>query len=125
MATFTAVPIQPKLSRRERANISQKTYRKNHPDWLRVSDRKAWLSRSYGLSIDDYNRLLAEQDGLCAICLQSEVALNANGVPRSMSVDHNHNTGKVRGLLCHNCNRKLGWYEREMFGIHSYLARNE
>jgi hypothetical protein len=124
MTTFVAVPIQPKLSRRERANISQKAYRKSHPDTIRVSDRKAWLRRSYGLSIAEYNTMFAERNGLCDICHKAEVAFNENGVPRSLSVDHNHVTGKVRGLLCHNCNRKLGWYEREMFGINSYLVRN-
>lgn len=59
------------------------------------------LRRRYGLSMDEYNAILAAQDGLCAIC---------KGPPgaRRLAVDHDHETGEVRGLLCPNCNRGIG-----------------
>lgn len=62
------------------------------------------LGRRYGITPDDYDRMLAEQGGLCAICRQPERS-NRN---RSLAVDHNHRTGLVRGLLCSHCNRAIG-----------------
>lgn len=54
------------------------------------------------MTIPDYDALLASQGGTCAIC----GGANANG--QRLAVDHNHATGKVRGLLCHNCNSGIG-----------------
>ena len=68
--------------------------------------RDSHLSRSYGISLDDYNRMLEKQGGCCAICHGDD--------PKSPTrvnhwyVDHCHTTGKVRGLLCNACNRALG-----------------
>jgi len=61
------------------------------------------LRRSYGLSKDDYWMLWAEQGGMCAICGKSDIKL---------SVDHDHKTGKIRGLLCQPCNLILGHVEK-------------
>jgi Recombination endonuclease VII len=57
--------------------------------------------RRYGISRDDLNALLARQRGVCGICKKKG---------RKLNVDHCHVTGKVRGLLCHNCNLGLGHY---------------
>ncbi len=65
------------------------------------SDRKSHLKRTFGLTLEDYDRMLAEQDGGCAIC----------GDPpgtTALHVDHCHETGEVRGLLCFRCNSALG-----------------
>lgn len=59
------------------------------------------LRRKYGIGLDSYERLLKIQDGRCAICGDTE-----NG--RALAVDHDHVTGKVRGLLCASCNNGLG-----------------
>jgi hypothetical protein len=57
------------------------------------------LVQTYGISTDDYERILAEQGGGCAICWRK---------PRyNLDVDHCHKTGVVRGLLCKLCNRRL------------------
>ena len=56
------------------------------------------IRRLYGLSLDDYNRLLAKQGGGCGIC----------GKMGRLCVDHDHATKEVRGLLCHSCNLALG-----------------
>jgi hypothetical protein len=48
------------------------------------------------------------QNGVCAICGQPEVGLGRGGKPRRMSIDHNHATGVIRALLCHNCNFMIG-----------------
>jgi hypothetical protein len=59
---------------------------------------KSWRQRGIkDMSVERYNELLEEQAGLCFICRKPP-----NG--RSLAVDHNHETGEVRGLLCHPCN---------------------
>lgn len=68
------------------------------------------LKAKYGLSIEDYTSMLAEQDGTCAICRQPEssAARKDTGQVRRLAVDHDHETGAVRGLLCSSCNSTLG-----------------
>jgi hypothetical protein len=58
------------------------------------------LKRLYGISIDDYNSMYEQQKGLCAGCYQHQT--------ERFCVDHCHETGKVRGLLCASCNKALG-----------------
>ena len=65
------------------------------------------VENTYGISGDDYGRLHAPQGGRCAICQR------ATGKPRRLAVDHNHQTGQVRGLLCSPCNFELlGRYDQ-------------
>lgn len=63
--------------------------------------RRKYSITNYGITTEEYNRLYDDQDGRCAICRQPEDI-------RSLSIDHNHKTGKVRGLLCRNCNSAIG-----------------
>ena len=65
--------------------------------------RKHELNRKYENGHEEYKRLFEEQQGKCAICNSPE-----NGRYKSLSVDHCHDTGKIRGLLCNNCNRGIG-----------------
>ena len=69
--------------------------------------RRRKTLRSYGLSLDDYDRMLEQQEGKCAVCHSTD-----NGHPLSnfFVVDHCHETGKVRGLLCNSCNRGIGFF---------------
>lgn len=69
--------------------------------------RDAFLRRSYGITLVDYSEMLKAQGGLCGICKRSE-SHKSNGRPRALSVDHCHNTGVVRGLLCRSCNSAIG-----------------
>jgi len=62
------------------------------------------LKRKYGMTLEDYDDLLKTQNGACAICQQSE-PINS----RRLAVDHDHITGEVRGLLCSQCNRGIGY----------------
>lgn len=64
--------------------------------------RKHRLKSDYGITQEDYADMWEAQDGKCAIC----GGVNKDG--RLLLVDHDHKTGKVRGLLCHNCNVMLG-----------------
>jgi hypothetical protein len=72
------------------------------------SKKNSSLKRKYGIGIDQYNILLEIQNNTCYICGKSEV-LN-----KSLAVDHNHETGKVRGLLCYRCNTALGFVEEKV-----------
>lgn len=69
-----------------------------------ISDRahRARVARVYGIEPGDYDKLYEAQGGRCAICQR------ATGASRRLSVDHDHATGKVRGLLCRPCNDILG-----------------
>lgn len=71
------------------------------------AQRHYGLRRYYGLTGEDYGRKMAEQKGLCAICAKPETAM-FNGVPKVMHVDHDHETGAIRDLLCGSCNAMLG-----------------
>lgn len=76
------------------------------PDVRAARDRVGNLKR-YGLSVDGYNAMLAAQNGLCAICYEPETAMRAGRLVL-LAVDHDHRTGRIRGLLCNHCNRALG-----------------
>ena len=62
----------------------------------------------YKLKASDWDKLFQEQNGCCAIC--QRVSKNSRDIKRPLVVDHCHESGKVRGLLCHNCNLTLGKY---------------
>ncbi len=66
------------------------------------------LKSKYGLTIETYNVMLTAQNGVCAICKNAETGKNANGDIKPFSVDHNHITGEIRGLLCTQCNYMIG-----------------
>jgi uncharacterized protein with PIN domain len=68
-----------------------------------------YLKRNYGITYTDYMVMHKEQNGKCSICNQEGFAMNPNQV--KLVVDHDHETGEVRGLLCHNCNRALGLFK--------------
>jgi len=65
------------------------------------------LKRHFGITIDDYNRMLEYQNFCCAICGKRVEDMD-NGMAKRFDVDHDHSTGKIRGLLCGNCNRGIG-----------------
>lgn len=67
--------------------------------------RRAELKRLYGITLEQYVDMFANQGGVCAIC-EEECKTK-----KSLSVDHDHRTGKVRGLLCNRCNRALGMFQ--------------
>ena len=62
------------------------------------------LIRSYGIGIDEYNNLYKKQEGRCAICKRP----GGTGRAETLVVDHDHETGFIRGLLCPQCNVGIG-----------------
>lgn len=67
--------------------------------------RGAQLQKAYGISIEEYDNMLKQQDNKCAICGTEECRTG-----KAFAVDHDHDTGKVRGLLCRPCNSALGFF---------------
>jgi len=64
------------------------------------------MKAKYGLNTEIYNKILIEQNECCAIC-----NVHQSNFKKSLHIDHNHNTNKLRGLLCHNCNIALGLFQ--------------
>jgi hypothetical protein len=75
------------------------------------------LISKFGISLDDYNQMLVQQQGCCAICKRDQ-----NSFKMSLAVDHRHRDGKVRSLLCGNCNTALGML-KENFNSAISLAK--
>lgn len=98
-------------------NINRDDYNKKRLEWAHThAERRTKQSRSshlmskFGISLDEYDNLLLKQDYKCAICGKSLVKLSdvVGRVRTNLCVDHNHATGKVRGLLCSSCNFVIG-----------------
>ena len=81
--------------------------RTRHPADRVTNSRRHTLRKRYGLSPKDYATILEAQDHRCAICREPE-SRKVCGMIQPLSVDHNHETGKVRGLLCNACNLSIG-----------------
>ena len=94
-------------TKRAEVNAASRKWKAANPDKCRVYDRKQALRR-YKLTPEAYARMLEAQGGVCAVCHRPETQLRVNGDVKRLAVDHDHETGKVRGLLCHKCNRALG-----------------
>jgi len=94
----------------EKFRSQVRTWRKNNPERTR-SHR---LKYKYGITLTEYNSILEKQNGVCAICHK----LNY----RNLSVDHNHITGKIRGLLCDACNVSLGLLGEDIGSIERILV---
>lgn len=71
------------------------------------SSRKTHLKVKYGLELEVYEKMYSEQNKLCLICQQPEPCSRNT----FLAVDHCHETNKIRGLLCSNCNRGLGLFK--------------
>lgn len=78
-------------------------------DWSKTNVRRRKnLLDWYGLTVEEYDRMLAKQNGCCAVCRSTSANFNRAKSDLSFCVDHDHVTGQVRGLLCSPCNRALG-----------------
>lgn len=86
--------------RRDEIKANAKQWYRDNPDQYRDSK----LRGKYGITLDDYKRLLASQGGVCALCGRAETFRHA----KNLAVDHCHETGRIRGLLCASCNKGIG-----------------
>jgi len=81
---------------------------KKNLDWYYKNKRRArntYLKRTYGISIEEYEDLFSLQNGLCALCDQPEKTKDyRTGQIKALAVDHCHESGRIRSLLCYRCN---------------------
>ncbi|MGH2786660.1 MAG: endonuclease VII domain-containing protein [Actinomycetota bacterium] len=75
-------------------------YKERNRELIRRANRQRHLEKHYGLSLLEYESLAARQNGVCAICRQPQDG--------GLHIDHDHISGRVRGLLCGRCNKALG-----------------
>lgn len=88
---------------------AQREWRKSHPVEARAYLRNSRYKRLYGITFDEFEALLEKQSGLCAICLRVIPDVDKGG--RYPAVDHDHATGKIRGIVHGSCNRGIGMFE--------------
>jgi hypothetical protein len=85
---------------KEQRKKYNRQYSQSHKEQRKEVDRIRHRKAKYGISTEQFNQLRMAQDNKCAICQRSFI--------EEPHVDHDHTTGKVRGLLCHHCNTMLG-----------------
>ena len=106
----TCVPIERKRT--------QKDWWLRRREYNRQSQRRNNLKRLYGITVEQYEQLLTKQRGVCAVCGKRNKKIR-------LHVDHDHVTGKVRGLLCTGCNLSLGRLENKWDKLHEYLGKTQ
>jgi hypothetical protein len=109
-----------KFSEERRQNISRSLVKRIGENYF---DR--YLKYNYNISEKDYDNLFKNQNGVCAICHESEI-IRKNGKYQKLSVDHDHKTGEVRGLLCRSCNSALGRLKDDLnrsYSVYKYLLK--
>lgn len=107
---------------REKIIQRNKIYRQRFPNSTRTNHLK-----KFNITIEGYAHLLEQQNSVCAICFKPERA-KMNGKIKKLSVDHNHVTGRVRGLLCSVCNTGIGKLQEDktiLLSAINYLERNQ
>jgi len=126
--------------KREKNRLKNEKWRKENPTayleaarrWKRKHRDKIRYERlliRYGISKEQYLLLLEQQNQKCAICKNDETALhNFSKKKQHLAVDHCHKTGKVRGLLCQDCNRGIGKFHDDPTRLQNavdYLLRTK
>lgn len=100
--------------------------RKWHTDNPRAS-KGSKLKSTYGITIEQYDIMFGVQGGVCSICGCPEI-VKRNHKIKNLAVDHNHITGKIRGLLCQKCNQALGLLNENPVIIKNlleYITKND
>jgi len=102
------------LKNREKILEKQRKYNKENP----LKRKNAILKNVYGITLVQYNQMFETQEGKCAICQRHQ-----NELTRTLCVDHNHKTNKVRALLCVTCNTDVSVVENRLEEMTNYLNK--
>ena len=104
---YACRPCKRTIARKYKIDYPERIYAYNKKWAATHKDqrKKANLKSDYGLDLSAYNQLLTKQLNSCAICLKSQEVIK-----KALCVDHDHKTGRIRGLLCDLCNRGLGHF---------------
>ena len=100
-----------RASAKYRLSEKYKEYRKKYrnSEKCKKSRRNQLLIKNFGITLEEYNRILILQNSVCAICL-----LNPEVGVKQLAVDHCHKTGRIRGLLCRFCNQGIGVFREDV-----------
>jgi hypothetical protein len=104
-----ALPMDAEISVKDGAVAYNRASREANRDHYRGRD----FIKKYGIDFATYQKMLVAQKGVCAICEQPETKIQ-NSTIRLLSVDHDHKTGAVRGLLCASCNQGVGYFRDDI-----------
>lgn len=120
----------PQERKLERQRAASRKWRETHLEEARAKDKlrkqkpqsktkkkDSYLKRVYGISLIDYQNLMAVQHGKCAICQTSKCRSG-----KAFAVDHCHKTGKIRSLLCQSCNTVLGSVQEDVNILKAAIA---
>lgn len=130
-ACFRAARVRERYANDPNFREKRRHYWQRHkdlkgPEWARERNRRYKLEANYGLSIEDYDALSVAQGGVCAICGGLPYGGRVDARKQFLSVDHDHVTGAVRGLLCDGCNTGLGQFKDDpdrLIAAIEYLKR--
>ena len=103
------------IKNREKVLEKQKKYNKENP----LKRKNAVLKNVYGITLVQYNEMFETQEGKCAICQRHQ-----NELTRTLCVDHDHKTNKVRALLCVTCNTDVSVVENRLEEMTKYLNKH-
>jgi Recombination endonuclease VII len=91
---------------KDRTAAYNKKYARENPELMKAKDRKNSLKRFWNMTVEEFEALKKSQGGTCALCDKTE-----SNPHKSLCIDHDHATGKIRGLLCDNHNRAMGLFK--------------
>jgi hypothetical protein len=108
-------------------DLLTRDWARRNPDKMSKIAFKIRLKKYFGLTVEQYEAMAAAQGGACQICKRPETHKSRWGCVMRLAVDHDHATGKVRGLLCRRCNRMIGSAEEDagmLRAAANYLERH-
>ena len=110
-----------RLKNKDKIEMKKEKYRLEVLKNRRTNHKRYALKKIYGITLEKYEQMFKEQEGKCAIC-----GIHQDTLKRSLCVDHNHTTNKVRELLCKKCNTALAYYESyDMKPFFKYLNKHK
>lgn len=112
-----------KKNNKDKVREQKRRWRQKNSSRIKETRKRYKLKKKYGISFEIYQQLLLKQNNLCAIC--GKHAGQNSWEHGTLSVDHDHSTGRVRGLLCGGCNYGLGCFKESperLAGAIRYLA---
>lgn len=131
-----SVRLQRRISHRKwvkkdlsRYNSKQLAWANKNKEKRTYQARSSYLRRKFDLTIEDVNKMVKEQDNKCAICgsLYEQIIDKLGRKKINFHIDHNHQTGEIRGLLCNDCNWGVGYFKDSVVLLENtkkYLSHN-
>lgn len=111
---------------KEKSRLAGAEWKKNNPEKVRLKNRKLQVLKTYGMNWESYVSLYNQAEGRCQICSAFvELAAKGKGTTKAACVDHCHETGEVRGILCRACNvgiGHLGDSKERIWNAYKYLG---